>query len=106
METIKQRERIMAVDIDAWGTDFLGHLVKATHDSDERYHLSIQDIIDECKTFYVSGDATTSLLLSWAVLLLSIHKEWQEKARDEVFELFGNKHPRSDGIAKLKTVCR
>ena len=106
METIKQREKIMAVDIDAWGTDFLGLLVKATHDSDERYHLSIQDIIDECKTFYVSGDATTSLLLSWAVLLLSIHKEWQEKARDEVFELFGKEHPRSDSIAKLKTVCK
>ncbi|GJZ30116.1 cytochrome P450 CYP749A22-like protein [Tanacetum coccineum] len=104
METIKQREKIMAVDIDAWGTDFLGHLVKATHDSDERYHLSIQDIIDECKTFYVSGNATTSLLLSWAVLLLSIHKEWQEKARNEAFELFGKEHPRSDGIAKLKTI--
>ncbi|PWA56016.1 cytochrome P450 [Artemisia annua] len=76
----------------------------ATHDSDERYHLSIQDIIDECKTFYVSGDATTSLLLSWAVLLLSIHKEWQEKARDEVFELFGKEHPRSDGMGKLKMI--
>nr|GEU55404.1 retrotransposon protein, putative, Ty1-copia subclass [Tanacetum cinerariifolium] len=82
------------MDIDAWGTDFLGHLVNATHDSDERYHLSIQDIIDECKTFYVSGDATTSLLLSWAVLLLSIHKEWQEKARNEVFELFALHHDR------------
>lgn len=94
----------MAVDADTWGTDFLGQLVKANHDTDERYQLSTQDIIDECKTFYVSGDGTTSLVLSWAVLLLSVHKEWQERAREEVFELFGRENPLSEGIAKLKTV--
>ncbi|CAI9260031.1 unnamed protein product [Lactuca saligna] len=104
IKTIKEREKIMAVDADTWGTDFLGQLVKANRDTDERYQLSTQDIIDECKTFYVSGDGTTSLVLSWAVLLLSVHKEWQERARQEVFELFGRDNPRSEGIAKLKTI--
>ncbi|KVH06262.1 cytochrome P450 [Cynara cardunculus var. scolymus] len=82
METIKERGKIMAVDPDT--ADFLGQLVKANHETDESYHVSIQDIIDECKTFYVSGDGTTSLVLSWAVLLLSIHTEWQERARHEI----------------------
>ncbi|KAJ9547107.1 hypothetical protein OSB04_019650 [Centaurea solstitialis] len=102
MQTIKEREKIMVVDSDT--TDFLGQLVKANHETDENYHVSIQDIIDECKTFYVSGDGTTSLVLSWAVLLLSIHTEWQERARQEVVELFGKEYPRSEGIAKLKTI--
>ncbi|KAI3700074.1 hypothetical protein L2E82_44689 [Cichorium intybus] len=104
VKTIKEREKIMAVDEDTWGTDFLGQLVKANHDTNERYQLSTQDIIDECKTFYVSGDGTTSLVLSWAVLLLSVHTEWQERAREEVFELFGKENPRPEGIVKLKTI--
>lgn len=105
MDSIKEREKMMAIDANTWGTDFLGYLVKANHDTDERYHLSTQDIIDECKTFYVSGDATTSVLLSWVILLLSIHTEWQQRAREEVFRLCGKEHPRPEIIGKLKTVC-
>ncbi|KAL4567992.1 hypothetical protein LXL04_023591 [Taraxacum kok-saghyz] len=104
LKTIKEREKIMVVDADTWGNDFLGQLVRANHDIDERYQLSIQDIVDECKTFYVSGDGTTSLVLSWVVLLLSVHTEWQERARREVFELFGKENPTPEGILKLKTI--
>ncbi|KAI7754130.1 hypothetical protein M8C21_014874, partial [Ambrosia artemisiifolia] len=105
METINEREKIMGHE-DADNTDFLGQLLMAKNNNNNQgYQLSTQDIIDECKTFYVSGDGTTSLLLSWAVLLLSIHTEWQERARDEVFQIFGkDSQLRSEGLAKLKTI--
>ncbi|MBA0737875.1 hypothetical protein Gogos_011308, partial [Gossypium gossypioides] len=57
-----------------------------------------------CKTFYVAGQETVNGLLAWIVLLLAIHKDWQEKARREVIEVFGNQNPDSDGISKLKIV--
>ncbi|KAL8196354.1 hypothetical protein R6Q57_024649 [Mikania cordata] len=95
METIDERQKMMG-DAD----DFLGQLLMAKSNN----QLSTQDIIDECKTFYVSGDGTTSLVLSWALLLLSIHTEWQERARQEVFQIFGIESPRFEGLANLKTI--
>ncbi|KAF5794250.1 putative 11-oxo-beta-amyrin 30-oxidase [Helianthus annuus] len=66
------------------------------------FGLSIQDIIDECRTFYIAGHGTISILLTWATLLLGIHTEWQEKAREEVQQVFGNQNPSSEGIPRLK----
>ncbi|MBA0797520.1 hypothetical protein Gohar_008208 [Gossypium harknessii] len=36
------------------------------------------------------------------VFLLAIHGDWQEKARREVFEIFGNQIPDSEDISRLK----
>ncbi|KAH0778521.1 hypothetical protein KY290_004948 [Solanum tuberosum] len=60
------------------------------------------DIIDECKNFYYAGQETTSSLLGWTIFLLATNKEWQEKARKEVAESFGQKVPNADGLSSLK----
>ncbi|KAK4479838.1 hypothetical protein RD792_015380 [Penstemon davidsonii] len=87
-----------------FGNDFLGSLLKVHHDSDQNNQISAVEIIDECKIFYFAGQETTYSLLSWAVLLLAIHTDWQEKARTEVLELFGEEKPNSEGISRLKIV--
>ncbi|XP_022727331.1 cytochrome P450 CYP749A22-like [Durio zibethinus] len=105
MEMVKKREeKIVTGEADSFGSDFLGLLVDAFHDSDEKNRLSVEDLVDECKTFYFAGQETTNSLLVWTVLLLAIHTDWQEKARREVIEVFGDKNPHSEGISKLKTM--
>ncbi|KAK6242606.1 hypothetical protein SCA6_007995 [Theobroma cacao] len=105
MDMVKKREeKVLTGEADSFGTDFLGLLVKAYHDEDERNRLSVEDLVDECKTFYFAGQETTNSLLAWTVLVLAIHTDWQEKARREVIEVFGNKNPHSEGIANLKTM--
>ncbi|XP_076909843.1 cytochrome P450 CYP749A22-like [Bidens hawaiensis] len=102
-DMIRIRENTIVSGNDADSTtDYLGILLNSYHDVDENYKLSIQDIVDECRTFYIAGHGTISLLLSWATLLLGIHTEWQEIAREEVLEVFGNQNPSSEGIARLK----
>lgn len=105
MQIIINRKNLTAFgDEENLKTDYLGLLLNSHNEFDKSYKLSIQDIIDDCKTFYNSGQGTTSLLLSWVSLLLGIHTEWQEKARNEVHEVFGREKPYAEGIARLKSV--
>ncbi|KAG4156940.1 hypothetical protein ERO13_D02G030101v2 [Gossypium hirsutum] len=103
MKMIKKREdRVVNGEADSFGNDFLGLLVNAYHDLDDKNKLSLGDLVDECKTFYLAGQDTVNSLLAWTVFLLAIHGDWQEKARREVIDIFGNQNPHPESIVKLK----
>ncbi|CAL1360127.1 unnamed protein product [Linum trigynum] len=91
---------------DGYGRDYLGLLLQGYHDDeDETKKISMVELIDECKTLYLAGQETTNSLLSWMILLLSIHQDWQDAARKEVVDLFGHdRTPDVDGIARLKII--
>lgn len=73
--------------------------------NDEEEKMGIEEIIDECKTFYFAGKETTANFLTWVILLLALHEDWQKKAREEVVCVFGlHKHPDAEGLGNLKTV--
>lgn len=63
-------------------------------------------LIDECKTFFVAGHETTSSLLTWALLLLATHPEWQQMVRDEAAsQLQGELIPTTnDQLNRLKSL--
>ena len=105
LEIIRKREeKVMTGEGNSIGGDFLQLLVEAHHDANASLKISIEDLVDECKTFYLAGQETTSTLLGWTIFLLAIHTDWQEEARMEVLNLFGQQNPNPDGITKLKTV--
>ena len=67
--------------------------------------LTMQQLVDECKTFFFAGHETTSTLLTWTFLLLAINPEWQERARNEVLTVCGSAEPpTSESINQLKVV--
>ncbi|KAF5947294.1 hypothetical protein HYC85_013251 [Camellia sinensis] len=98
-----KRENAMT-EVDNYGSDILGLLVKASNDPDKNKRITVETVVDECKALYFGGHETTTTLLAWSVLLLAIHREWQEEARKEVLELFGQQHPNAEGIPKMKKI--
>ena len=100
----KREEKVERGETESFGSDYLGSLIKSHHDGDASKRISIDEMIDECKTFYLAGQETTNSLLAWIFLLLSTHMDWQDKTRKEVLELFGQENPNQEGISKLKTV--
>ncbi|KAK7316578.1 hypothetical protein RJT34_00143 [Clitoria ternatea] len=47
---------------------------------------------------------TTANLLTWTMVVLSMHQNWQEKARAEVLDICGKRQPDFEAINRLKTV--
>lgn len=103
LELVKKREKEKGETGD-FGIDYLGELMKLTRDTNTNKRITPEQMIEEIRALFGAGHLTTTNLLGWCAFLLSVHGDWQEKARKEVFETFGNKNPTSDGIARLKTV--
>ncbi|CBI39917.3 unnamed protein product, partial [Vitis vinifera] len=106
---IEKREKAMQAGETA-NDDLLGLLMESNYremqENDERKNvgMSIKDVIEECKLFYLAGQETTSVLLLWTMVLLSKHSNWQACAREEVLRVFGNKKPDGDDLNHLKIV--
>ncbi|KAH7857060.1 hypothetical protein Vadar_008579 [Vaccinium darrowii] len=67
--------------------------------------ITVDDIVEECKTMFFAGKHTTSALLTWSTILLAMHPHWQELAREEVLTACGARDvPSKDDVSKLKTL--
>ncbi|CAM6048164.1 unnamed protein product [Sphagnum compactum] len=96
-KTIKQIIQIRQAQAKAnktsYGDDLLG-LMLTNMDGEKvgdviKCQLSIQDIVNECKTFFLGGFESTSTFITWTMLLLAEYPEWQDHARKEILEVCG-----------------
>ncbi|CAN6238985.1 unnamed protein product [Urochloa humidicola] len=67
--------------------DLLSLLLGA--DGKKKTKLTTRELVDECKTFFFGGHETTALAVSWTLLMLAAHPEWQEALREEVLREAG-----------------
>lgn len=51
--------------------------------------LSTRELVDECKTFFFGGFETTALALTWTLLCLAMHPNWQDQLRQEIRQVMG-----------------
>lgn len=93
---------------DAPANDLLGILLAANRKersgTQKNLYLNMQEIMDECKTFFFAGHETTANLMTWTTMLLAIHQEWQERTREEVIRVCGKQLPDMESLSSLKLV--
>ncbi|KAM1407295.1 hypothetical protein ACFXTH_001874 [Malus domestica] len=65
--------------------DLLGLLLKESERG-----FTTQELVDECKTFFFGGHETTALAITWTMLLLANHQDWQHQLREESREVVGD----------------
>ncbi|PKA61055.1 Secologanin synthase [Apostasia shenzhenica] len=105
---IEQRESAIR-SREASTNDLLGLLLEfnPTHSNGCGNHskeigLTTEDVIEECKLFYFAGQETTAVLLTWTMIVLSMHPDWQHRAREEVLHVFGQSKPDFESLSRLK----
>uniref|UniRef100_A0A0R0EBT8 Uncharacterized protein n=1 Tax=Glycine max TaxID=3847 RepID=A0A0R0EBT8_SOYBN len=89
--------------------DLLGLLLQGNHQVDGRSGktLTSREVVDECKTFFFGGHETTALAITWTLLLLAMHQDWQNQLRDEIREVVGGDKLNItllSGLKKMKCV--
>ncbi|WOL00022.1 hypothetical protein Cni_G08733 [Canna indica] len=82
--------------------DLLGLLLAGNQEKAElERRLTTRELVDECKTFFFGGHETTALALSWTLLLLALHPEWQTALREEVMQVSGGRPLDAGMLSKL-----
>lgn len=85
--------------------DLLGLMIEASSNMNSSWNVTVDDIVEECKSFFFAGKQTTSNLLTWTTILLAMHPQWQVRARHEVLKMCGSRDlPTKDHVAKLRTL--
>uniref|UniRef100_A0A1W7HBW8 Cytochrome P450 n=1 Tax=Scoparia dulcis TaxID=107240 RepID=A0A1W7HBW8_SCODU len=104
---INKRMRVIEAG-EANSDDLLGMLLESNFNEVKQHgnesRMSLKEVIEECKLFYIAGQETTSSMLLWTMILLSQHLDWQARAREEVVHIFGKGKPDYQGLNHLKTV--
>ncbi|KAL5220958.1 hypothetical protein ABZP36_025671 [Zizania latifolia] len=106
---IAKKENALKTGKASSSDDLLGLLLESNMEhcrgsGNSNVGISTDDVIGECKLFYFAGMKTTSVLLTWTMLVLSMHPEWQDRAREEVLQVFGTRAPDYDGLSHLRIV--
>ncbi|KAG9443319.1 hypothetical protein H6P81_014659 [Aristolochia fimbriata] len=98
MKVFKEREKRPVKG----GKDLLQVILNSVRDGAISKRSARSFIVDNSKTVYFAGHETSATTVSWVLLLLAKHPDWQHRVRAEIKEVCQGQDPDADMISKLK----
>lgn len=92
----------------SYGNDLLGTMLEsAADDWDEKSaDFNLASVFNNCKLLYFAGQDTAANATLFTMLMLALHPEWQERARNEILEVVGDDEENltANVLSRLKVV--
>ncbi|KAK4400285.1 cytochrome [Sesamum angolense] len=102
--TMLIKERAKEISAGQTVEDNFFHVLLNSELADAHGIKNMTDLFGQVKLFYFAGYESTANLLVWTMILLGIHQDWQEHARQEAFQVFGDHKPDYEGLSQLKVI--
>jgi cytochrome P450 len=77
--------------------DLLALLLEAV----DRQELSAQEIRDEIATIFIAGHETSAMALGWALYLLDLHPDIEQRVAEEIRAVLDGRLPTAEDVARL-----
>jgi cytochrome P450 len=103
----KSKEKVKNAQITKKFDDFtiLDYMVDSNlNETNEEIQLKDIELRDNSAVLFVAGHETSSVSLTFVILLLAKHEEIQEKARNEIKEIIGDNELTFELVKKLEFI--
>ena len=82
--------------------DDLATKIMTTSDPLTGQRFDTGEMVDQVAIFFLAGHETSASALAWALYLLALYPEWQNKLAEEADQVFGNGEVEFSHVSKLK----
>ncbi|MBQ0750214.1 MAG: cytochrome P450 [Roseovarius sp.] len=82
--------------------DDLATKIMTTADPETEARFDTEEMVDQVAIFFLAGHETSASALAWALYLLALYPEWQDKVAAEAEAVFGTRAPEFGDMAQLR----
>ena len=82
--------------------DDLATKIMTTADPETGETFNTEEMVDQVAIFFLAGHETSASALAWALYLMALYPEWQERVAHEAEAIYGSDGPEFSQIGKLR----
>ncbi|MFB9149422.1 cytochrome P450 [Roseovarius ramblicola] len=82
--------------------DDLATKIMTTADPETGARFDTTEMVDQVAIFFLAGHETSASALAWALYLLALYPDWQERVASEAAEVMGNRAPEFADMGRLR----
>lgn len=82
--------------------DDLATKIMTTADPETGARFDTEEMVDQVAIFFLAGHETSASALAWALYLLALYPEWQDKVAVEAEAVFGARPPSFSDMSRLR----
>lgn len=82
--------------------DDLATKIMTTADPETGERFEVSEMVDQVAIFFLAGHETSASALAWALYLLALYPDWQERVAEEASKVIGPDGPEFSDVSRLR----